>query len=126
MTRGTKRLGIKQRFTPQGLMHDMDARDSELLGQELYQLIVDSVAASQRFLLVTLPDRLIVTQKQFASLNNFTEEMYETSDRLFRTPLNVMEVIIDREVDKVQDIDDIIEGVEQMVKAEEGTDEQIN
>lgn len=118
----SKRLPIKENL----MHHDMDARDSQLQGQELYQQIVDSVDASQRFIQTVLPDRLIVTQKQFASLNNFTEEMYWTSDRLFRTPLNVMEVIIDREVDTVRDIDDIIEGVEQMEKAEEGNDEQAN
>jgi hypothetical protein len=76
--------------------------------KELYNLIVESVAHTQKFIVQTLPSRLIVTQKQFASLNNFTQAMYNTTDRMMITPLNAMEVTIDRDIDQVEQIEDVM------------------
>ena len=87
----------------------IDARVSPLLGKDLDDLIKASVDRSQLFLHTTLPSQLIVTQKQFASLNNYTETMYHTTDRMFVTDLNVMEVVIDREIDTIAEIDEVIE-----------------
>jgi hypothetical protein len=88
--------------------HVLDMRPVPLEHQELYKLIVESVAHTQLFIQTTLPDKLIVTQKQFASLNNFTEAMYNTTDRFMITPLNAMDVVIDRDIDQVEDIEDIM------------------
>lgn len=98
---------------------ELDMRVSPLVGQELRDEIIASVARQQMFIKPTLPDRLVITQKQFASLNAWTEAMYETSDRMFRTPLNVMEVVIDREVDIVEDIEQIIRDVEILTQLED-------
>jgi hypothetical protein len=76
----------------------LDVRVSNYLGGELQQQIIKSVEWTQLVIEMTLPNQLIVTQEQFASLNNYTEEMYHTSDRMFVTPKNVMEVVISNEV----------------------------
>lgn len=84
---------------------ELDARISPLLGRDLHQEIIDSVQWSQTFIQMTLPDRLIVSQKQFISLTDHTETMYDTEDRMFVTPLNVMEVVIDRDIDTVDEVE---------------------
>ena len=101
----------------------LDARISNKEGKELVQEIFKTIEDSQRFILAPLPSRLLVTQKQFASLNNYTEEMYATTDRLFKTPFNVMEVHIDRDIDTVAEIEQTIVDVENLTKLEELTDE---
>lgn len=93
----------------------IDARITKLQGRELRDLIFDSVANTQKYLYVELPSELIVTQQQFASLNDFTEEMYHTTDRMFITPDGVMEVTIDREIDTIDELDTIIEESETML-----------
>lgn len=90
----------------------LDVRISPKLGQELAEDIRDSVEWTQRFIQMTLPDRLVVTQKQFVSLQPYTEAMYQVEDRMFVTHLNVMEVVIDRDVDTVAEVDAAIEDVE--------------
>lgn len=87
----------------------LDVRVSPKLGKELSTDIIESVEWSQKWIQTTLPDKLVVTQKQFVSLQPYTDEMFHTTDRMFVTPLNVMEVVIDRDVD-------IVEGVEQALK----------
>lgn len=93
---------------------ELDVRVSPKLGRELAEDIRESVDWTQRFIQMTLPDRLIVTQKQFVSLQDFTEEMYHTTDRMFVTPLNIMEVAIDRDVDTVPEIEDTIQAAEEL------------
>jgi hypothetical protein len=98
----------------------LDMRVSTALGQELSDEINASVDHTQLFVQTTVPHILIVTQKQFASLNNYTEEMYATTDRLFRTRSGfIMEVHIDREVDTVDEIEQTIVDVEQLSKEDE-------
>ena len=98
---------------------ELDMRVSDKLGEDLAKQIVESVERTQLFIQNTLPNQLRVSEKQFASLNAWTQAMYNTTDRMFVTPLNVMEFIIDREVDTIKEIDDIIEGVEQVDNEEE-------
>jgi hypothetical protein len=107
-------------------------RSVPLEHQELYNLIVESVAHTQLFIQTTLPDKLIVTQKQFASLNNFTEAMYNTTDRFMITPLNAMDVVIDRDIDQVEDIEDVmvindqIDEILEQEKQEDNNNDQSN
>lgn len=77
--------------------------------EELKQLIWDSVERTQKPIMQELPDQLFVTQQQFASLNNYTEAMADTEDRMMLTPWNVMEVYPDREhVDDREEVQDTI------------------
>lgn len=91
---------------------DLDVRISPETGSELAKQIVDSVEWSQKFIQMTLPDRLIVTERQFVSLQPYTEAMYHTEDRMYVTPLNVMHVVIDRDVDTVEAVDQVLQDVE--------------
>lgn len=90
-------------------------------GKELNDLIRASVIHAHEWVETDYPSVLRVTQKQFASLNLHTEEMYHTTDRMFIVKdrdggiLCVMEVIIDREVDTVDDIGAIIEESEELL-----------
>jgi hypothetical protein len=93
---------------------ELDVRVSPNVGTELYDQIVRSVEHTQKFVVTELPDILIVTEKQFASLNNYTEEMYNTTDRIMVTPYNVMEVTVDREFDTVDSIEEVIESMDQI------------
>jgi hypothetical protein len=94
----------------------LDVRVSSKLGYELAEDIVESVGHTQLFIQTTLPDVLLVTQKQFASLQDYTEEMAHTTDRMYITPYNVMEVKIDRDVDTVQIVEDAIVDTENLKK----------
>ena len=84
---------------------ELDMRVSPLTGPELYEEIVKSVWATQRPIMMTLPDVLRITQRQFASLNSYTEKMLETEDRYMVTPHNAMDIVIDREYQQVQEIE---------------------
>lgn len=97
----------------------LDMRVSDKQGSELKQEIIDSVGRSQLFIQTTLPDRLVLTQEQFKSLQDYTEEMYHTTDRMFITPYNVMEVVIDREINTVQEIENVIVETEQLKRQRE-------
>lgn len=92
----------------------LDMRPSNKLGEELCDQIYASVEHTQKFIQTELPNWLIVTQKQFASLNNYTQEMYDTVDRLMRTPHNVMQVKIDREVGTVDSIEAVMQEVDKL------------
>lgn len=96
---------------------ELDVRVSPKLGRELADEINESIAHTQLFIQTTLPDRLIVTQKQFASLQPYTERMYETTDRMYVTPQNVMEVVIDRDIDIVAEVEGAITDAEQLAQA---------
>lgn len=95
-------------------------------GRELNDLINASIEHSQKYVQTDLPNVLVVTEKQFASLNNFTEEMMHVTDRLFRSLDSegkvqcVMEVWIDREVDTVKEIDETIEESEAQLEHTKG------
>lgn len=114
---------IKPTQTLRGM--ELDMRISPLLGKELYDEILKSVAATQRFILTTLPDVLVITQKQFVSLHDFTQELYNTTDRFMFTPHNAMEIVIDRKVDTVQEVEQVMRINDQIDKAiQEEKDEQ--
>lgn len=94
----------------------LDMRVSNKLGLELAQEIRKSVQATQEPIMTDLPSVLMVTPQQFASLNSYTEEMYRTTDRIFRTPHNVMEVAIDTEIDPDNPISQIAIQSEELLK----------
>ena len=86
----------------------LDMRVSSAVGEDLAAEIVHSIDHSQTFIMTTLPDQLIVTQKQFFSLQPYTEQMYNTTDRMYVTPRNAMEVIIDRNIDTIDEVENVI------------------
>lgn len=101
----------------------LDVRIVPLVHRELAAVINASVERTQRPIMLELPDQLIVTQKQHASLNDYTEAMADTEDRMYVTPFNVMEVIVDREhaddreevqstIEILDELDEIIEQAE--------------
>lgn len=96
---------------------DLDMRVSRETGEELKAEILESVSATQRFLQTTLPDRLIVTQRQFLSLQHDLTEMDHTTDRLYITPMNAMYVVIDREVDTVEAVETVMKDTEELKEA---------
>lgn len=90
-------------------------------GKDLKDLIMESVNAEHTGLLHEFPSELILTEKQFASLNAYTEEMLHTTDRMFVVLkpeggiLCLMEVIIDDTFDTVDEIDFIKRESEEML-----------
>ena len=102
---------------------ELDMRVTSRQGKELAELISDSVENTQKYFQTQLPSVLIVTQQQFASLNNYTEEMYNTTDRMYITKWGVMEVVIDREIDLIPELDEIIESSEKLLNEKENTDD---
>lgn len=85
--------------------NELDMRGVPKLSQALYDTILKSVNQTQKTIQTELPNVLVVTQQQFASLNNYTEAMYNTVDRIMITPQNVMEVKIDREYQTHDDVE---------------------
>lgn len=100
----------------------LDMRVSDKQGEDLTAEITESVATTQRFILSPLPDILIVTQKQFVSLQPYTQKMYQTEDRMYVTPLNAMEVMIDRQVDMVDEVENTIVETEKLKQTRDDTD----
>lgn len=107
---------VKPTRRPRTDATSLDMRISPKQGIELTEEIYASVADTQKWIVTTLPDQLIVTQKQHAILNSYTEEMFGTSDRIYVTPFNVMEVIIDREIDIVPEVEGAIVEAEAMLE----------
>jgi hypothetical protein len=95
----------------------LDMRVSPEIGQALTLQINESVAHTQVFIEVPLPDQLIVTQRQFASLQPYTDRMKDTEDRMYavpdpkggRLPMCLMEVIIDEDIDTVAEVQEAID-----------------
>lgn len=67
--------------------------DKKLLGRELVDEIVKDVKSTQTFAGYNLPDRLMLTQAQYESIETDTEEL-GAEGRMFVTPYNVMEVFV--------------------------------
>lgn len=67
--------------------------------EELEQFIFEGVKDTQRLLITTLPDQLLITRKQFDQLAKRPEmhQMYASKDFFYYTPLNVMEVRVKEE-----------------------------
>ncbi len=95
----------------------LDMRVSDKQGEDLAAEIAYSIERGQRFIVTTLPDVLVVTQKQFVSLQPYTQAMYNTTDRMYVTPWNVMEVVIDRDIDIVPEVENVIADTEQLQQA---------
>lgn len=103
----------------------LDVRIVPKTGRELALIITESVDHTQKFLVTEIPDILIVTQKQFASLQTYTEEMTTISDRMFITADGfVLEVTIDRYVDQVEIVEDAMQLLDDINEAEKEADSE--
>lgn len=80
-------------------------------GLDLAMLIHGSMQDYTKFLQQELPSILRVTQKQFASLNDFSEDMMHVTDRMFKALdadgriICVMEIHIGDEIDTIEEMD---------------------
>lgn len=63
----------------------LDMRVVSKIGEELQKVINDSCAATQSPIILEHPDMIVVSPSQFTSLLPYTEEMENTTDRLFFT-----------------------------------------
>jgi hypothetical protein len=103
----------KQVYVDGTVFDQLDMRDANVFGDDLDQLIRDSVKATQAPLMLTLPNRIILSHKQFISVEKNTQEMDRTVDRIYLTPMNVMEVEIDQDYQHVsEDLLDVVIGYE--------------
>lgn len=73
----------------------LDIRDWKEKGNELKKAITQAVKDTQRVLITTLPDRIIMSKKQYKDLTGSPELMQTANGQehsLYRTLYNVMEV----------------------------------
>lgn len=92
-----------------GVSIDIRGFDRNMKKEELHQAICDSVYHTQHPIIVSdLPNWIIMSHKQFVTLLPYTEEMYMTDDRMYTTPMNVMEVEVDEDLDTVRPEDNVI------------------
>lgn len=73
----------------------LDMTDCHKTGEELKAQILQDVKDTQIFAGRNLPDKMIITETQFKSIEDDLERMHETEDRMYVTPMNVMEVQIE-------------------------------
>lgn len=85
----------RQTFAHGAVQYELDVRKVPELGKDLKKLIFRSVDKTQQTIMTELPSFLVLTSQQYVSLLDYTEQMYESTERMFRTPLNVMEVLVD-------------------------------
>ena len=74
----------------------LDITDQKETGIQLRQVIIEAVRSTQGIVLAPLPNILLMTQKQYDSLlkqQNMIEK-YQSTERMYVTPYNVMEVRI--------------------------------
>ncbi len=67
----------------------LDVTDSKKLGRELVDEIYQRVKETQKYIMTTLPNELVITTDQFDTINNGDSNK---KGRLFHTPMNVMDV----------------------------------
>lgn len=74
----------------------LDMRNVKELGLELNTLIQQGVKDTQSVVERPLPHTLVITGKQFDSLQTDPDMrgFWSTQERIFVTPLNVMDVVI--------------------------------
>lgn len=75
---------------------DMDMTHYKLKGEALKEQILKDVKSSQVLYGMHLPDKMFITEDQFKSIEDDTERMDETEERMYITPMNVMEVKVMR------------------------------
>jgi hypothetical protein len=91
----------RQTFAHGAVQYELDVRHVPEIGADLKKVILASVDHTQSVIMMELPSFLVVTKKQYVSLLDYTQQMYESTERMFRTPLNVMEVLVDNENEHV-------------------------
>ena len=110
-------MGATTRVRPQqvikfgrpGVSIDIRGFDRKMKKEELHQAICDSVYHTQHPIIVSeIPNWIIMSHKQFVTLLPYTAEMYMTDDRMYTTPMNVMEVEVDENLDTVRPEDIVI------------------
>jgi hypothetical protein len=77
-------------------MTELDMTDCRLKGDELKLEIVNRVKSTQAYIIRPYPDRLIITKDQYQMLQSDPEmqHTWDSKDHLYRTPHNVMELVI--------------------------------
>lgn len=72
----------------------LDITDWKETGEELKRMITVAVKDTQRLILKPLPDIMLITKAQFDYFVTDPDiiQMYETTDLLYSTPYNVMEI----------------------------------
>jgi hypothetical protein len=75
----------------------LDITDFKEMGAELRKVIVEAVRSTQSVVITTLPNIIKMTQKQYDSLleQQNMVEMYQSTERMYVTPYNVMEVQVE-------------------------------
>lgn len=99
----------KQTFKQNMLQWELDIREYGEINTpaEIHKMIVASVLATQHPIMLELPSWIIMTHRQFVNLLPYTAEMEFTTDRIYVTPYNVMEVDVDVDTDHV-DQDEVL------------------
>lgn len=74
----------------------LDITDCKLKGADLRKEIADRVKDTQRVLITTLPDTLLLTQEQYDILEHDPEMVggYGSNSRVYITPYNAMDLQI--------------------------------
>lgn len=110
-------MGATTRVRPQqmikygrpGVSIDIRGFNPKMTREELHAAICDSVYHTQRPIIISeIPNWIIMSHKQFVMLLPYTAEMYMTDDRMYTTPMNVMEVEVDENLDTVRPEDIVI------------------
>ena len=93
-----------EHFLGDGVKHKvLDMRVANVFGADLHQLILESVKATQLLSGIDLPDIIVLSHKQFISVEANTQNMDYTEGRIYVTPMNVMEVEVDHDYQHVDD-----------------------
>lgn len=92
-----------------GVEIDIRGLSSKLKKEDLHDIICESVRRTQQPIIVCdLPNWLTMSHKQFVKLLPYTAEMYQTEDRMYQTPMNIMEVEVDEDLETVRPEDIVI------------------
>lgn len=77
-------------------MITLDITDWKQKDDDLRREIVNAVLSTQAVLVQPLPDQLVMTKAQFDMLDTDPrmQAMYQSTERLYVTPHNAMEVVV--------------------------------
>lgn len=83
-------------------MRQLDITPLKEKGDELKKMIIEGVKDTQRIIIQELPSELLMTKEQFNDLQSdpMMQNMFQSNEYLYQTPLNVMEVVV-KGVDKI-------------------------
>jgi hypothetical protein len=101
MNRGRKVVKTTQVYKASHVANQLDMRGTNKFGRDLEELVFESVRATQHPIMLALPDEIVLSHRQFTSVEHNTQEMDYTTDRIYVTPLNIMEIVIDQDYQHV-------------------------